>query len=71
MFGLVNRLRMREDYIQIGLQITGDKNLKKNKNKNNEHFQKTFLKAKGKYSKCRFRSPCKIIIQPLQTMVVR
>ena len=29
MFGLVNRLRMREDYIQIGLQITGDKNLKK------------------------------------------
>lgn len=50
MFGLVNRLRMREDYIQIGLQITGDKNLKKNKNKNknNEHFQKTFLKAKRK-----------------------
>lgn len=48
MFGLVNRLRMREDYTQIGLQITGDKNLKKNKNKNNEHFQKTFLKAKGK-----------------------
>ena len=29
MFGLVNRLRMREDCIQIGLKITGDKNLKK------------------------------------------